>query len=71
MSIISIFLCLPFAIPALINALRIDSLNAAGNFAGAEEASKKAKKWAIIAIVLGGAGVVLQVLVVIAGAAAQ
>ena len=53
LGIVSIFCCWPLAIFALINATKVNSLVAAGDIAGATEASGKAKKFATIAIVIG------------------
>ena|SRR5258708_21386980 len=47
--------CWPFAIPAIIFAVQVNKKVAAGDRAGAEDASKKAKMFAYIGI---GAGIV-------------
>lgn len=52
-AIISIFCCWPLAIPAIIFATKVNGMVAAGDVAGAQEASKKAKMFAFIAIGLG------------------
>jgi Interferon-induced transmembrane protein len=52
-AIISIFCCWPLAIPAIIFATQVNGKIAAGDVAGAEDASKKAKMFAFIAIGLG------------------
>ena len=62
-SIIAIFCCWPFAIPAIVNAAKVNSEWAAGNAAGAEAASQAAKKWMTIAFVLG----IIYVIVMIIG----
>ena len=41
----TIFCCLPFGICAIVNASRVDSLWASGNYNGAYEAARKAKTW--------------------------
>ncbi|MGY0234686.1 CD225/dispanin family protein [Longispora urticae] len=53
-SILTIFLFWPLAIPAIINASKVNGLLAAGDYAGAQEASAGAKKWAKIATIVGG-----------------
>jgi hypothetical protein len=53
LGIVSIFCCWPIAIAAIINATKVNGLVAAGDIAGATDASAKAKKFAIIAIALG------------------
>ena len=52
-AIISIFCCWPLAIPAIIFATQVNGKVAAGDIAGAQEASKKAKMFGMIAIGLG------------------
>ena len=49
-SIISVLCCWPLAIPAIIFATQVNSKIAAGDIAGAQDASKKAKLFAMIAI---------------------
>lgn len=53
MAIISIFCCWPLAIPAIIFATQVNGKVAAGDIAGAQDASKKAKTFSFIAIGLG------------------
>lgn len=52
--ITTIFCCLPLGVVSIVYATQVDSKYAAGDYAGAEEASKKAKQFMIWAIV-GGA----------------
>ena len=52
-AIISIFCCWPLAIAAIIFATQVNSKLAAGDTAGAEDASKKAKMFSFIAIGIG------------------
>jgi hypothetical protein len=52
-AIISIFCCWPLAIAAIIFATQVNSKVAAGDIAGAQEASKKAKMFSYIAIGIG------------------
>jgi hypothetical protein len=52
-AIISIFCCWPVAIAAIIFATQVNSKLAAGDTAGAQEASKKAKMFSFIAIGVG------------------
>ncbi|WP_412541581.1 CD225/dispanin family protein [Longispora sp. K20-0274] len=59
-AIISIFLFWPLAIPAIINASKVNSLLAAGDYAGAQVASEGAKKWAKIATIVGASVWVLS-----------
>jgi hypothetical protein len=43
----------PLAIPAITAASRVDALLAAGDRAGAEEASRSARSWALRATIIG------------------
>jgi len=52
-AIISIFCCWPLAIPAIIFAAKVNGQVAAGDVAGAQDSSKKAKMFAFIAIGIG------------------
>jgi hypothetical protein len=61
-AIISIFCCWPLAIPSIIFATQVNGKVAAGDVAGAQEASAKAKKFTTIAFVVGGIGWVLLIL---------
>jgi len=52
-AIISIFCCWPLAIAAIIFAAKVNSQVAAGDIAGAQDSSKKAKMFSFIAIGIG------------------
>src|SRR2546430_3851106 len=68
-AIISIFCCWPLAIPAIIFATQVNGKVAAGDIAGAQDASKKAKMFSFIAIGLGLLLVVVYVLLMLLGVA--
>jgi uncharacterized protein YqhQ len=53
LAIVSLLCCWPVGIPAVVFAARVNSKWAQGDHAGAAEASRKAKTFAIIALVLG------------------
>jgi hypothetical protein len=53
MSIVSIFLFWPTAIPAIINASKVNPLAQAGDFAGAQAAAAESKKWSKISLIVG------------------
>ncbi len=61
-AIISVFCCWPLAIPAIIFATQVNSKLAAGDIAGAQEASAKAKKFAMIGIIIAAVFWVLFIL---------
>ena len=67
-SIVAIFCCWPLAIPAIIFASQVNGKLAAGDYAGAQEASRKAKQFSTIAIGIGLVLIVIQIIMVIAGA---
>lgn len=41
----TIFCCLPFGIPAIVNSSRVDRLWSDGDYEGAKEAARKARTW--------------------------
>jgi hypothetical protein len=61
-AIISIFCCWPLAIPAIIFAAKVNGQVQAGDIAGAQDSSKKAKMFSFIAIGLGAAGILIYII---------
>ena len=57
--LVTIFCCLPFGIVGIINAASVNTKYAAGDYAGAQEASASAGKWTKIGFFIGIAGVVI------------
>lgn len=53
MSIVAIFLFWPLAIPAIINASKVNPLLEQGNYAAAQAAATESKKWSKIALIVG------------------
>ena len=53
MSIVSIFLFWPLAIPALMSATKVNTLLQQGDYAGAQAAAVDSKKWSKLAIIIG------------------
>jgi hypothetical protein len=53
MSIVSIFLFWPLAIPALISASKVNTLLQQGDYAGAQAAAADSKKWSKLALIIG------------------
>lgn len=68
--IATVICCLPFGIPAIISATKIDKAQAAGDFMGAKEAAKKAKMWTIISAAAMGVFAILYVILIVLGVAA-
>ena len=64
-AIISIFCSWPLAIPAIIFAVQVNNKVTAGDIAGAQDASKKAKMFSFIAIGLGLAGTLLYIIMIV------
>jgi hypothetical protein len=65
LAIISIFCCWPLAIPAIIFASQVNQKIAAGDVAGAQDASKKAKTFSYIALGLGALWVVFVIIYIV------
>ncbi len=53
MSIVSIFLFWPLAIPAIINASKVNNLLQVGDYAGAQTAADESRKWSKLALIIG------------------
>src|SRR6266581_3637735 len=53
MSIVSIFLFWPLAIPAIINASKVNPALQAGDYAGAQQAANESRKWSKLALIIG------------------
>jgi hypothetical protein len=67
LAIVSLLCCWPVGIPAVVFAARVNGKYAQGDVAGANEDSAKAKKFAIIALVLGIVGSILYGILIAAG----
>lgn len=51
--LVTVFCCMPFGLIGIVNASNVESFYKNGDYEGAEEASKKAKRWMIIGLVSG------------------
>jgi predicted secreted protein len=65
----TLFCCLPFGIPAIVNAAKVESRWYAGDKYGAIDASNKARSWMWASIIAGGVFGLLYFIVVILGLA--
>ncbi|MGI5212105.1 CD225/dispanin family protein [Plantactinospora sp. CA-290183] len=59
MSIVAIFLFWPLAIPAIMNASKVNPLLQQGDYAGAQAAAAESRKWSKLALIIGIAWIVL------------
>lgn len=66
-AIISVFLCWPLAIPAIVFSTQVNTKWAQGDVAGAQNASSKAKTFSLWATILGAIGIILYVVLIAAG----
>lgn len=64
-AIISLFCCMPLGIAAIIFAAQVNGKVAAGDMAGALDASKKAKMFSFIAIGLGLAFILIYIIFIV------
>lgn len=60
--LVTIFCCLPFGIVGIVNASKVSSLYAQGNYTEAQQASSNAKKWTKIGFFVGLAFIVIYLL---------
>lgn len=69
--LVTIFCCLPFGIVSIVKAAKVDSLWNSGKYLESQDASRKARNWAIAAIISAiVAAIIYVVLVLFLGAAA-
>ena len=68
--VVTILCCLPFGIVSIVFAAQVNGKLGAGDYAGALDASNKAKTWAWVSFWVGLAGTVLAILIGIVGAGA-
>ena len=54
--LMTVLCCLPFGVAGIINAAKVDSKYAAGDYQGAKKASDDAKKWTLIGLIAGIVG---------------
>ena len=66
-AILSLFCCWPLAIVAIIFAAQVNGKVAAGDIQGAMDASKKAKLFSFISIGLGGAVILIYIVLTVIG----
>lgn len=73
--VVTVLCCLPFGIPAIIFSTKVKPAYQSGDYQGALDASKKAKMWCLVALILGLIANILviglQIAAVVSGAAMQ
>lgn len=57
--LVTIFCCVPFGIPAIVFAAKVENYYRVGDYLMAEESSRKARMWSIISLILGIALIVV------------
>ncbi|HPF10093.1 MAG TPA: CD225/dispanin family protein [Flavobacteriaceae bacterium] len=60
--LVTIFCCLVFGIIGIVNASKVNSEYAAGNYEGALKASQDAKKWTMWGFIVGAAILLIYVI---------
>lgn len=65
----TLFCCLPFGIVSIVFAAKVDGLWNSGQYAEANEAAGKAKTWALVSAGVGVVGIILYIILLVAGVA--
>ena len=65
--LVTVFCCLPAGIPAIVFAAQVNGKLQAGDYAGAQQASKNAKTWCFVALGVGLGVTLIYVLLMILG----
>ncbi|MGJ7442667.1 CD225/dispanin family protein [Aquipuribacter sp. MA13-6] len=63
----TVFCCIPFGIVSIVFAAQVNGKWAMGDVAGAQESSRKARRWAVFAAIAGVITIVLYVLAIVLG----
>ena len=69
--VVTVLCCLPFGIVGIVYASQVGTKAQAGDIAGAEEASRKAKLWSLWGLGLGVAVYAVSIIAAIAGEMAR
>ncbi|MBX2828711.1 MAG: CD225/dispanin family protein [Flavobacteriaceae bacterium] len=67
--LVTLFCCLIFGILGIVNATKVNSEYEAGNYEAAVKASNEAKKWTKWGAIIGGAILVIYIILMVAGVA--
>lgn len=63
----TIFCCLPFGIPAIVFSAKVDNYWNAGRYQESQDASRKAKTWMLISVILGALSLITYLVLVFKG----
>lgn len=63
----TVLCCPPAGIPAIVFAAQVNGKLQAGDYAGAQQASKNAKLWSFVSLGIGLAGILIYGLLILAG----
>lgn len=63
--LVTLFCCLPFGIAGIVNAAKVESRFNSGDYEGANRASAEAKKWTLVALIIGVIVAILYVILVV------
>jgi hypothetical protein len=66
--LVTLFCCLPFGVASIVFAAQVDSKYNAGDYAGAQAASNKAKTWMWVSLAVGAVAGIIYVGAMVAGA---
>lgn len=61
--LVTIFCCLPFGIAGIVFASQVNSKYDAGDFVGADRASKQAKTWTLVSFIIGIASLLIWAII--------
>ena len=64
--LVTLFCCLPFGIASIVYAAQVNGKWQAGDAAGAQESSQKARQWAMYGAIAGVVVIVLYVILIVA-----
>lgn len=67
----TLFCCLPLGVASIVFAAQVDGKYNSGDYAGAQESSEKAKKFAMWAAIAGVVLVVLYIVIIVLAAASS
>ena len=66
--LVTLFCCLPFGIVSIVYAAQVNGKWQAGDVAGAQESSRKARQWATYSVIAGLVIIVVYILLAIVAA---